>query len=330
MTDAIAFTPATSVEPAQDRGRLVKGIVFGLIASTIGGTFLAFSRAGLTQSGLGTAEIAFLRLGIAGLVFLPWLIWKWRDFRQQMTLMDVLLYVTLIGPPFAIICISGYYFAPLVHGAVFLPGSLLIFGTAISAVLLGKPIDRVKKASIAVICVGFVLIAAPGFIAAGPKVLVGDVLFLWSGAQWAAFAALVGKRGTDPALAVASLSVFSLFVYCPLYLAMFGTEIFAAIPPATLALNALIHGLMAGAIAVLSYSLCVGYLGSGPAALFPALVPILTLVIGIPLTGEWLSATEWLAVAIIAGGLMASVRVWERLDSLKAAWARRPGGKDRA
>ena len=309
--------PTAAKPKTKLQSSLVRGIIYGMIASTLGGAFLAFSRAGLTQSQLGTSEIAFLRVGVAGLVFLPWLMLNFRKCQEQVSIYDVILYLILIGPPFVVIGLSGYHYAPLVHGAVFLPGSLLIFGTAISALVLGQPVDRVKKISIAVICIGFLLIALPGFLADGAGVLIGDALFLWAGAQWSTFAILVSKRRTDPVVAVASLSVLGLLVYCPLYFYMVGIEVFASVPLSVLGLNVLIHGLLAGAIAVLSYSLCIGHLGAGPAAFFPALVPALTLMIGIPLTGEWLTVTEWIAVAIIGGGLLASVRAHEWLARLK-------------
>lgn len=332
MTDNSAATQTdikSIAEPIQS-GRhtsLVKGILFGLVASSLGGAFLAFSRAGLTQSGLGTPEIALLRVGIAGAVFAPWLIFNWRRCQAELTQFDLLIYVLLLGPPFVVFGVSGYLFAPLVHGAVFLPGSLLVFGTVIPALFLGQPIDLVKKISIVVICFGFVLIAAPGFATGGPNVLIGDALFLWAGAQWSAFAVLVGIKKTDPIVAVASLSVTSAVIYCPLYFFFFGMDVLAGIPLETLAVNGFIQGFMAGAVAVLSYSLCISHLGTARAALFPAMVPVLTLIIGIPLTGEWLTASEWMAVSVIVGGLLTSVRIWERFGGLQAGWTRFAGRK---
>jgi len=314
------FDPAAAAvsQPVRPRSSLVKGILYGIVASTIGGAFLAFSRAGLTQSGLGAPEVALFRAGIAGAVFLPWLILNWQRCQAHLTLYDVMLYVVLIGPPFVLIGVSGYLYAPLVHGAVFLPGSLLVFGTVIPALFLKEPVDRVKKISVLVICIGFLVIAAPGFMAGGPAVLAGDALFLWAGAQWSAFAILVSHRRTDPVIAVASLSVLAMVVYCPLYFTMFGTATLAAAPLSALVINALVQGLLAGAIAVLSYSLCISHLGATRAALFPAMVPVLTLVIGIPLTGEWLIVSEWIAVVIIVGGLLTSVRIWDRVADIPA------------
>ena len=311
---------------AEEKRRPVAlGVFYGLLASTIGGTFLAFSRAGLTQSGLDTPEIAFLRLGVAGLVLLPWLILNFDKYRAQLTVYDTILYTVLIGPPFVVIGISGYYYAPLVHGAVFLPGSLLVFGTAIAAFWFREKIDRLTWISVGVICFGFFLIAAPGFANAGPEILFGDLLFLWAGAQWSLFAVLVGKRGNDPVLAVGALSVLALITYCPLYLLMFGTEFLTSVSTNTLLLNALIHGLMTGVIAVVCYSLCIGILGPAQASLFPALVPALALIIGIPMTGEWLTALEWLAVAVIGAGLLMSVRVWDRIGEVRQAVRQRIG-----
>lgn len=74
--------------------------------------------------------------------------------------------------------------------------------------------------------------------------------------------------------------------------------------------------------ATLAYSLCLRHLGAARAAMFPAFVPVLALAVGIPVTGEWLAANEWLAVAVIGGGLLASVRVWDGRSVLLIRLAR--------
>ena len=302
------MTETPSAAPSEDRpSPLAAGIAYGLGAALIWGTFIAFSRAGLSQSALHTPDIAFLRASIAGLVCLPWFIANRKRCMAELSAGRLVIYSLLVGPPFILVGISGFYFAPLAHGAVFLPGTLTIMGVLVAHFVLHEPQARLRFISVAIIAIGFLIIAAPGFVAGNPKILIGEALFFTAGTFWAVFSVLLKRHGTEPIVAVTSLSVFSMVVYCPLYLVFAGPAIFHEVPVSTLAVQGLIQGLFTGVLAILFYSLSVKKLGAGPAAVFPALVPVAGLLVGIPLTGEWLAPNEWVAVAIIGFGLALSV-----------------------
>jgi drug/metabolite transporter (DMT)-like permease len=61
---------------------------------------------------------------------------------------------------------------------------------------------------------------------------------------------------------------------------------------------------LAGALAVIAYGKAVASLGAGRAAIFPALVPAFSLIIGVPVTGEVPTAPQLVGITIVSIGLV--------------------------
>jgi drug/metabolite transporter (DMT)-like permease len=112
--------------------------------------------------------------------------------------------------------------------------------------------------------------------------------------------------------ATGAVSVLSLALLLPPFLLWSGFERLAALPPASLAIQLVVQGLLAGVVAVVTLAAAVVVLGASRAALFPALVPGTAILIGIPLTGEWPSALQWVGIAVVTLGLVAAMGVAPR------------------
>jgi drug/metabolite transporter (DMT)-like permease len=69
----------------------------------------------------------------------------------------------------------------------------------------------------------------------------------------------------------------------------------------------LVQGVLSGVVAVILFTRAVALLGASSAAIFPALVPAATILIGIPVAGEWPTAGQWLGLAVVSGGLLIAV-----------------------
>jgi drug/metabolite transporter (DMT)-like permease len=61
---------------------------------------------------------------------------------------------------------------------------------------------------------------------------------------------------------------------------------------------------LAGGLAVIAYGKAVTSLGAGRAAIFPALVPAFSLIIGVPVTGEVPTEPQLVGIAIVSIGLV--------------------------
>jgi len=294
---------------APTRAALRKGVLLGLMAALIWGGYLAYSRLGVTQ-GLRPDDFAMLRFGVAGLVMLPYLarhgvlslagVGWWRS----------LALTACAGPVFMLIVAGGYTLAPLPHGAVIPPSSMTVSSMILAALVLGDHPSRARMAGVGVILIGLVCVAGGGLLSGkGEATWLGDLMFASAGFLWAVFTVLQKRWGIAPMQATAAVSVLSLVLLLPPYLLWSGFERIVALPPAALATQVVVQGLLAGVVAVVAYAAAVVVLGASRAALFPALVPGTAILIGIPLTGEWPTPLQWVGIAVVMAGLLTALGV---------------------
>jgi drug/metabolite transporter (DMT)-like permease len=91
-------------------------------------------------------------------------------------------------------------------------------------------------------------------------------------------------------------------LYLPAYALMAGARVFKA-PPSDIALQAVVQGVLTAIVALLLYGRMVGILGATRGAAFVALTPVTTALLAIPVLGEWPSAIDWIAIALISFGV---------------------------
>lgn len=307
------------VRLARTAARTRNGVLLGLCAALIWGGYLAFARAGVAD-GLRPEDFALMRFGVAGLALLPFVL------RQGVASLGGVgwgrgfAFALCAGPLFMLLIPAGYIFAPLAHGAVIPPSSTVICSLAMAAFVLGDRPSRMRLAAVGMILAGLVCIAGSGLFAGGGlRTLLGDAMFFAAGLLWAAFTVIQQRWRVAPLPATAALSVVSLLLLLPPFLALSSFERILALPPAMLAAQILIQGVLAGVVAVLAYAAAVVALGASRAALFPALVPGTAILIGIPLTGEWPSALQWIGIAVVTLGLLAALGVRLRMPAAKRA-----------
>jgi len=71
-----------------------------------------------------------------------------------------------------------------------------------------------------------------------------------------------------------------------------------------LIIQGVVQGLLAGVVAMMFFSLAVKKIGVAKASMFPALLPITTLLVGIPLTGESLAFYQIIGTITVLAGLI--------------------------
>ena len=130
--------------------------------------------------------------------------------------------------------------------------------------------------------------------------------------MFVAFTLLVRRWGVGPLPATAAVSVISAAAAVPAYLLLGEPARLLALPPATLATQVVVQGVLSGVLAIVAFTRAVQLLGAGRAALFPALVPAATLLIGIPVTGEVPSPADWAGMAVASLGLAIAVGALRR------------------
>jgi drug/metabolite transporter (DMT)-like permease len=67
--------------------------------------------------------------------------------------------------------------------------------------------------------------------------------------------------------------------------------------------RSIVQGILTAIVALWLYGRMVGLLGATAGAAFVALTPATTALLGIPVLGEWPSAIDWVAIALISVGV---------------------------
>lgn len=251
---------------------------------------------------LTATDVATLRFVGAGLVMLP-VVWrgglsasKALGWRRALTL------AALAGLPYPIIINWGLTYAPAAHGAALCPASIVFFSFVLSRIATREKTSHQRTIGVAAIIAGLILFIAPVRTGGGMKdVLFGDLLFVGSGAMFAAYAVLVRRWRVDPVAATATVVLLSCVPLPLLY--FFAPSGLRAASVAEIASQIVIQGFLAGAAAMFLYTYIVRQLGSQAASLFMPCVPIATVLIAMTVLGETPTGAQFAAVLIMAAGM---------------------------
>ena len=299
---ALAPTPPKSaLSPA------LQGVMWGGAAVTIWGVYLAFARANVS-AGVLPVDLAFIRYLTAGMIMLPWLLRHSPATMAGMGWRKAVVLTLLAGPLFILVSATGFKFAPLSHGAVVQPAGITIAGLVLGAILLGDRLTRPRVIGAGIILAGLALVAGPQALTGGPIALLGDALFAGAGMMWAVFAVLSRRWSISPIAATAVVSVLSAAVYVPLYLASHGFGALLVQSAGTIIALVVVHGVLSGVVAVFAFGRAAELLGAPRAAAFPALVPVVATLAGIPVAGEFPGAWQIGGLLIVTAGLFVTQR----------------------
>jgi len=286
---------------------ILKGTVAGLAAVVIWAAYLAFARAGM-NAGLEPQDFVLLRFGTAGILMAPWLLFNNPKSLANVGWSRAFALALLAGPLFTFVSVAGYKFAPLSHGAVIQPSTVTLVSLFAAAVFLGEKLNAAKIVGTVIIIIGLLLIASQTSTgSSGSKAWIGDLLFVIAGLCWAGFTIMLKQWRLSGFQATAALSLVAALVVVPIFFASSNLNRIAALAPAELVMQIAVQGVLAGVIAVIAFGYSVQVLGASRAAMFPALVPAATLVLGVPITGEIPTAIEWFGGAVTSVGLLVAV-----------------------
>ena len=311
MSNHTSALPAAAVTCRPDR-TFVLGALCGMVAAISWGSSFGLARAG-TLAGMGPLDFIVLRVLPGAVLALPLVLRRRFLASGEFIVSRAILLSLCIGPPFVALASGGYLFAPLAHGAVLQPGTMTVSSLVIATLFFG---DRLTLARLAggfgVIC-GLVLVAGSGVTQAGPQSLIGDAMFASAGLLWATYTALIRRwhisalGGTAMALVVAGVITLPLAVAS-------GTFTHLTHFPLSLVLAQLaVQGVISGFLGILFYGWSIRLIGAARATLFAAIVPVVAILLGIPIAGEWPDPAQWLGVVIVTCGLLLGLGVLDPL-----------------
>ncbi len=282
------------------------GIAAGMITVVIWGGYLASSRAGVT-AGLSGMDVAFIRITVAALLFAPIALNLLLKKKTSFKWLHITVLTLLIGPPFVFISAGGYAYAPLAHGAILTPTFLTIGGLIFAKILLSDTISKQALIGVSIILTGLMLIAGSAFFEISVTFLIGDGMFIFAGLMWAMAVALQKKWNLQPIELAAFVSVLGALIYAPYYLTAHSLEPIKNLSTEMLWFMIIIQGVLSGVVALFSFAKAIQLLGAARASLFPALVPAVAILVGIPITGELPTTWQWAGLVIVTVGLITAV-----------------------
>lgn len=196
---------------------------------------------------------------------------------------------------------SGLQFAPATQGGIFTSASAALFVVFLAWPVLGEVPTAWRLAGVALICGGDALVAASSFGAASGQ-WKGQILMLGAAVSWAIYTVFARKWRVDALKATAAVSIISGALLLPYYLVVMDKGIGQA-TPLSIGFQTTYLGILVGIGAVGLYTYALQVIGAQRAAMFLALIPVLTTLMAIPALGEWPTRVEWMGVAVVSIGL---------------------------
>jgi drug/metabolite transporter (DMT)-like permease len=285
-----------------------RGMLFGAAAVLMWGSYLAFARAGVS-AGLTGLDFTAIRYGTAGLVMLPWLLRHSPTTMAGVGWVRAFWLMLAAGPIFIWMGVGGYAFAPLAHGAVVQPATIVIGSTILAALVLKDRPDVKRVVGIAIIVIGLAVIAGPALLQGGTLTPIGDGMFVLAGLLWASFTTLTRRWGIKALPATAAVSVLSGAIVLPAYAITLGFDRLLALPTTNLVTQIIVQGVLSGVLAIICYTRSAELLGPAKAAIFPALVPAAAIIIGVPVVGETPTLFQLGGLVLVSVGLFIAIGV---------------------
>ena len=281
-------------------GAYGRGALYGLAAVSIWAGWIVVARLGL-RTHITPWDIAALRFGVAGLLLAPYL-WRKGLAIERLGFIGLLAIVLGGGAPMVLLANAGLLFAPAAHAGALFPGVMPLMVALLAAPLLHEAFTSAKRIGFALILAGVIAVVWGTGGSIGTRQNIGHALFLGAALLWACYTIAMRRARLDGLHAAAIAAVGALVLYLPVYAFVAGTSLLAA-PPADVALQALVQGLLTAIISLLLYGRAVGILGASSGAAFAALCPAMTALLAIPILGEWPAPIDWIAITFISVGV---------------------------
>lgn len=291
-----------AVAGGRGRGQVGVGLAWAGLALAVFSGWFVVTRLVLT-SDLRVWDVVALRFGGGAAVLLPVLLWQrlsWSTWLQGLPLS------ALWGAPFVLLVAFGLRLTSAADAASLTPGLMPLFAAAFAWAALGERPATRRLAGYGMLLIG---VAALIWAGAGPGINVAGLLCLAGAAMmWAAYTLLLGRSGLSPIQAAALVCFWSAVLYLPGYV-LSGVSLLPRASLGELAFQTFYQGVMMSAVAILAFNRAVALLGVGAAAAITALIPAVATAIAVPVLDEAPPAAVWLAIALIACGVILAAAV---------------------
>ncbi|WP_417513992.1 DMT family transporter [Minwuia sp.] len=286
--------------------------MLGLVTASIWAGYIVIVRYGMT-SDYRPLDMAVARYWPAGLILLPVLLKVGvRDLGGVGWARGIML-TLFAGPAFALLLSSGLRLTTVSHGGVIAPATLTLMTTLLSILFLKERLSAARTVGLLLIGSGLILIAGAAFLVTFNRdVLIGDLLVVAAPSCWAVFTVLLRVWQIDAVRGTAVVSVLGALALVPFHVATtdYG-DLIAVHGWADIGMQFFGQGVLNGFLATLLFLITVSRIGPARAAVFPSLVPALSILIGAPLLGEQPDLSQIAGMAVVTFGLFLAVGLYD-------------------
>lgn len=269
---------------------------------------------------LSPFDIAFVRFAFSGLIALPVVFLRGRWLLDQLAptprlaLQRGAALIATAGIGYCSLAYSGFFFAPVSHAAVLLPGSLPLYTAVFAALLLGERFRRARLIGLATIVAGDLLIGGTSLMQAfgGDQTWKGDALFLGASMCWGLYSVLCRRWHLDAVPATCAIAIGCLVSYVPLFAVAAGTGLvptqLSSAPWSEIAFQAVYQGGFSMFLSGLAFTQVVKTFGPVRTTMITAVVPVLAAKSAVPLLGESMTPVGGVGLVCVTLGLLIGVR----------------------
>jgi drug/metabolite transporter (DMT)-like permease len=275
--------------------KTLSGLGWAAVAITVWSGSLVMLRLGITTS-LNAYDLTAMRFGVAALILAPVALRRGSG-TDRAGLVSLVAMVVAFGAPYVLLISQAMQTASASAAGALNPGSMAIASVLLGWTFFGDRIGVARFAGLLLTMAGIFLFArAGGAIATGHLVLIG------TGILWAGYTLIV-RRAAIPALnATAIVAAGSAVFYLPVYLVALPKQIFTA-PLTDVLMQAGFQGVLVSVVAIYAFNRSAELLGAIAGATLPALIPVVTLGLGILILGESAGAGEAVSAGLVTLGL---------------------------
>lgn len=294
----------------KDLSPTAQGYLFTLITMFIWGSFSLLARLNAYWH-IQIWDILALRFALASAVLIPILIYT-KKYKFLWDYRAIILAV-VGGVGYCMFVYSGFFYAPVVHGVVFLNGTFPVFASFIAFLFLNQPIDKHTKISIGIILLTVTLMSVM-MTQQQHHLGWGDLFFIASAICWAGFSVLLRQWTFSAWQTMVSVAIWSTIIYLPCYF-LFATPQFEQAQFHHLAIQGIFHGIFVVVIATLTYAKAVEKIGMFKAGSIATLAPFISALLAVPLLNEPLNMV--MICGLIGMGIGA-LQPWRWLPASRA------------
>ena len=258
--------------------------------------------------GFSPYDLAFHRFFWSGLLLIP------IAMRQGVVRLGgigwprAVIMAVLAGPPQAIMAYTGFILVPLGPGTTIQPACAALFGMILATLLLRERATMSRIMGGTIIIGGLMVFGAESLTTIGHEGVGGDLLFACAGLFWAIFGVLLRYWSVSGTRAAAVVGVVSVVIFAPLHAVFVGYSGILHMSLAENMIQIVVQGVLAGVLPIFLFARAVMLIGAGRAAVFPALVPGFSLIIGYLALGAVPSVPQLIGLIVVLIGFRFALR----------------------